>query len=114
MMEQKVTSEGSQPVYNIKIEEDVYVTARDGVRLCVDVYRPDAEGKFPALFGTSAYGKSTQPVRVDNPLWRGGEGGDPNYIVPRGYAHIIGDARGSCKSEGEMRCVHSKQEQEDG
>ena len=30
---------------------------RDGIRLAVDVYRPDAEGKFPALLAMSGYGK---------------------------------------------------------
>ena len=28
---------------------DVMVPMRDGVKICVDVYRPEAPGKFPAL-----------------------------------------------------------------
>ena len=39
----------SQPQHAVKAEKDVFVKMRDGVRLAVDVYRPDAPGKFPAL-----------------------------------------------------------------
>ena len=41
--------QASQKHYDIKVEEDVYVTARDGVRVAVDIDRPGAPGKFPAL-----------------------------------------------------------------
>jgi len=82
---------------------------RDGVRLATDIYRPDDNGKFPALLAYSPYGKELQalvltfpPQARPSPLWDGCiEAGDTNYIVPRGYAHIIADTRGSGKSEGE-------------
>ena len=51
---------GSKPVYKIKAEKNVYVPMRDGVRLAVDIYRLDAEGKFPALLAMSPYGKELQ------------------------------------------------------
>ena len=38
--------EGSKPLHKIKTEKDVYVSMRDGVKLAVDIYRPDAEGKW--------------------------------------------------------------------
>ena len=41
----------SEKQYGVKVEENVYVTARDGVRVAIDIYRPDAPGKFPALAG---------------------------------------------------------------
>ena len=31
----------------IKLDENVYVTMRDGVKIAVDVYRPEAEGRYP-------------------------------------------------------------------
>jgi len=34
---------------NIVRDLDVMVPMRDGVQICVDIYRPKAEGKFPAL-----------------------------------------------------------------
>jgi predicted acyl esterase len=35
---------------------DVMVPMRDGVKICVDVYRPDAPGKFPALLAFAISG----------------------------------------------------------
>jgi predicted acyl esterase len=40
---------GSQPVYRKRVDKNVFATMRDGTRLAVDVYRPDAPGRFPAL-----------------------------------------------------------------
>jgi len=39
-------SEGSKPVHKVKVDKNVYVKTRDGARIAVDVYRPDAKGKF--------------------------------------------------------------------
>jgi len=105
-----MTNKGSQPVFGIKTEKNIFVTMSDGVRIALDVYRPDAAGKFPALLGMSAYGKDLQvlPLRTQSKgngsqLWDGPiEAGDPQYIVPRGYIHVIGDFRGSGDSEGEL------------
>ena len=54
----------SPPQYRMRVEKNVFVTMRDGVRLCVDVYRPDAEGRFPALLGMSPYSKDVQKLPV--------------------------------------------------
>ena len=98
----------SQPRYGIKIERDVYVPMRDGVRLAVNIYRPDVKGKFPALLAIGGYGKELQEELIPpqplnkSAVWDGNiEAGDTNDIVPRGYVHIIGDVRGIGKSEGE-------------
>jgi len=38
------------PVHEKMIQErDVMVPMRDGIQVCVDVYRPDSPEKFPAL-----------------------------------------------------------------
>ena len=113
--------------YKMKVEKNVYVPMRDGVRLAVDIYRPDAPGKFPALLGMSPYGKAIQTLPYPFPqpapdyqyeyktaLWDGNiEAGPTNEIVARGYAHVIGDLRGMGDSEGEGN-GDSKQEGEDG
>ena len=39
----------SNPEYRIIQEVDVPAKMRDGTTLFADVYRPDAEGKFPVL-----------------------------------------------------------------
>lgn len=102
-------SRGSKPIYGIRVEKDVCIPMRDGVRLAADIFRPDAQGRFPALLAYGQYGKELEemgltfpPQARPSPLWDGGiEGGDTNYIVPRGYAHVVADARGTGKSEGE-------------
>ena len=99
----------SQPKYGIKIERDILVSMRDGVHLAINIYRPDARGKFPALLAMSGYGKDEMEVLLPpqplnkSAVWDGNiEAGDFNDIVPRGYVHIIGDVRGTAHSEGEF------------
>jgi len=100
----------SQVKFDIMIEEDMKIAMRDGVRLCVDVYRPNGKGKFPALVSFSRYGKDAQKLPT-NPKYQpsdymrgtgGHECGEQGYFVPRGYVHVIPDIRGVGKSEGEF------------
>jgi uncharacterized protein len=91
-------------------EIDVHVPMRDGVRLCVDIYRPDTAEKLPALLAFAIYNKDFQGPDVGRelppqpawaPLWTGPiEAGDTHYLVSRGYVHVIGSPRGVGKSEG--------------
>jgi hypothetical protein len=111
----------SQPRYGIKTEKDVMVKVRDGVRLAVNIYRPNARGKFPALFAMGGYGKELQEVLIapqplyKSAVWDGNiEAGDTPNIVPRGYVHIIADARGTGQSEGEFAGMSTQQEGKDG
>ena len=111
----------SQPKYGIKTEKDVFVPVRDGIRLCMNIYRPDAGGKFPALLAMGGYGKELQEVLIPpqplqkSPLWDGNiEAGDTPDVVSRGYVHVIGDVRGVGQSEGEHTGVFSSQEGRDG
>ena len=91
-------------------ERDVFVPMRDGVKLCVDVYRPDTNEKLPALLAFAIYNKDFQgpdvaeqlpPQPAWTPLWTGPlEAGDTHFFVSRGYVHVIGCPRGVGKSEG--------------
>lgn len=112
-----------RPIYKVKEERDVFVCARDGTKLAVDIFRPDAgEKKFPALLALSAYGKGYESLRLSpqgtsSPLHfqsRAIEAGDPMYFAARGYVNIIGDVRGTGHSDGEYDGVWSKQQAEDG
>jgi len=47
----------SQPEYEIEVKKDIFVTSEMESRLAVNVYRPAAKGKFPALFAMGGYGK---------------------------------------------------------
>ena len=54
---------------------DVLVPMRDGKQLCVDVYRPDIDGKFPALLAIAPHNKEYQTpefaaaVQWAQPAW---------------------------------------------
>lgn len=109
----------SRPLYRTKEEKNIFITMRDGVRLAADIYRPDAQGKFPALLSLSPYGKDVQKLKSPsgplNPVRGNGgqEAGDTDYFVARGYSHVIVDSRGSGDSEGEFQSYGLK-EQVDG
>jgi predicted acyl esterase len=113
----KTNNQSAGPNFKIKmkIEKNVMVPTRDGTRMAVDIFRPDASGKFPALLGMSPYGKAIQTLPYPFPqpapdytndfktaLWDGNiEAGPTEEIVARGYAHVIGDLRGMGDSEGD-------------
>ena len=110
---QVIKSDIAEPSYKVKVEKNVYVTMRDGVRIAIDIYHPDAEGeKFPAILCWGEWGKDSQDIvdwlaeypqkYFDSPFWNGSiEGCDFNYTVPRGYVHVIAEPRGIGYSEGE-------------
>ena len=93
------------------VERDVAVPMRDGVKLYVDVHRPEGATKVPALIAWSPYGKH-RPFQYEyfyknadvRKEWISGytnfEGPDPVYWVGRGYAVIHVDIRGVWGSEG--------------
>ncbi len=62
---------------------------RDGVRLSVDVYQPQAEGRFPAILIITPYS--------NNP----GFHGRGSWFARRGYVVAVADARGRYDSEGQ-------------
>ena len=102
----------NEPVYDNMIQErDVMVKMRDGVHLAVDVYRPNAPGKYPVLYTCAVHNKDLQrpeiaealpPQPAYASLWYGVvEGGDTKRIIASGYAHVITELRGVGKSEGD-------------
>ena len=80
--------------YSVKFEPDLPVMLRDGVITYADVYRPDAQGKFPTLLQRTPYNKS-------QPLSRTGSM-DAVRAAMRGYAVVIQDVRGRYSSDGEF------------
>ena len=79
----------SQPQYRVIAEKNVSATTRDGTRLRADIYRPDAEGRFPVLLLRLPYGKDLTEVF-----------GDHEYFPSRGYVVVIQDTRGRWASDG--------------
>jgi len=110
---QIVKSEGSKPAYSVKVEKDVMIPTRDGVRLAADVYRPATQsGTFPVLIAFFGWQKDLQEMTrwlrniplqeyLDSPLWDGCiEAGDMDFFVSRGYVYIVPEPRNIGKSEG--------------
>jgi putative CocE/NonD family hydrolase len=110
---QIIKQEESPPTYSVRVEKDVMVPMRDGVRLATDIYRPDVEGKkFPAILSFAQHGKELQemtrwlrdlPLQEyhDSPIWDGMiESGDMDYVVTRGYVNVLPEPRNIGKSEG--------------
>jgi predicted acyl esterase len=92
--------------YQLLIEKDVDVPMRDGARLKADVFRPDDGGTFPAILNLGPYQKDklwVPPPALEeaaNPHMNW-ETVNPHWWVPRGYAAVRVDGRGSGKSPGQ-------------
>jgi len=126
----KPLSEGGYPGLNPRTEKaegmiceyDVAVQMRDGVKIRVDIFRPEKEGKYPVLIAWSNYGKHVNVKYVyfpkcgvsdaDQSKYCGFEAPEPLYFCPNGYIVIDADARGSWGSEGDLTLM-SEQEAQD-
>ena len=109
-MSKKAFEEYHPPVLytGMKSMKDVYVTMRDGCKLCIDIYLPDGEGPFPALlsFGLhnkdlldADYSAALPPQPAWSHFWFGNiESGDTKFYTSRGYVHVTAQARGAGKS----------------
>jgi predicted acyl esterase len=102
----------------MRIEWDVAVPMDDGVVLRADVFRPVAEGKYPALLSYGPYGKGLafqegyktawEIMARENPdavsgtsnRYQNWEVADPEKWVPDGYAVVRVDSRGAGRSPG--------------
>lgn len=91
-----------------------YLTMRDGCRIAIDVWRPEgAEGPVPAILILTPYYRRFR-------LREGGSGDAiPNagkfvrHLVPRGYAVVVVDVRGTGASFGTRDSFRSPRERED-
>ncbi len=70
-------------------EKNVMVPMRDGVKMATDIYRPKAEGKYPAILNRMPYGTDESTFEELG-----------KFFVRRGYIFINQDTRGTFSSEG--------------
>jgi predicted acyl esterase len=102
----------------MRIDWDVPIRMDDGVVLRADVFRPVAEGKYPALVSYGPYGKGLafqdgyktawEIMARDNPdavsgstnRYANWEVVDPEKWVPDGYVCVRVDSRGAGRSPG--------------
>jgi len=101
-----IATASTHPAYAVVVEKDVDVPMRDGVRLKADVFRPQDGGKFPAILNLGPYQKDKLwlvPNTLEEPPneWMNWETINPTWWVPRGYAVVRIDARGTGKSPGQ-------------
>ena len=105
----------------ILIEWDVPIAMNDATILRCDVFRPDADGKYPVIMGATPYGKL---LSFQSEVWGGQwkmlcarepeilkrssnrfqnyEFPDPERFVTDGYALVRVDVRGTGRSPGFM------------
>jgi len=74
--------------YSVTYERNVEIKMRDGITLRADIFRPNADGKFPVLLQRTPYNKDNG---VDFGL----------KAAARGYIVIFEDVRGRYASDGE-------------
>lgn len=84
----QVTARGvaDEPVI---VEKNVAAKMRDGVVLRADIYRPSADGRYPALVQRTPYSKNDE--------------GSPDHfkaLAARGYVVVVQDTRGRYTSDG--------------
>jgi uncharacterized protein len=89
----------SDPRYRMRHDRNVGVGMRDGVTLLADVHRPEDGGRFPALIAASPYPRQIQDLGAPMGFI---EAGATDFWVPRGYAHVIANLRGTGGSGGEF------------
>lgn len=78
---------------DIRVQRNVAVHMRDGVKLYADIYRPDSEKKFPVLLMRTPYNKEdAQTMNYAHPSW----------YAQHGYVVVVQDTRGRWASEGEF------------
>jgi putative CocE/NonD family hydrolase len=81
----------SQPRFAITTDKAVTVPMRDGTRLAADVYRPQADGRFPAVVERTPYNREESVLLRTK---------TPEYLAERGFVVVVQDVRGRFGSEG--------------
>ena len=114
----------------MKIDWDVPIAMDDGLVLRADIFRPDGDGKYPALLSYGPYGKglafqegyktaweimareNPDVLRGSSNRYQNWEVVDPEKWVPDGYVCIRVDSRGAGRSPGYL-CHNNARETED-
>jgi hypothetical protein len=76
------------------VDENVAVPMRDGVILRADVYRPETEGRIPAIVNRTPYDRTSPLIQL--------AAIEPQRVVEAGFALVCQDVRGRFGSEGQF------------
>jgi uncharacterized protein len=105
------------PTHAVPAPRSCYVTMRDGCRLAVDAYVPQAKAaggnaRFPAIvIFTPYYRRFKLATRGADPSPNAAKYRD--FFVPRGYALVVVDVRGTGASFGTRDSFRSPRERDD-
>lgn len=115
---------------NMIIELDNSLKMDDGITIRYDVYRPDAEGQFPAIITYGPYSKGMHFSQGYGLFWKRiktaypeileGTSGkymnwetvDPEKWVPEGYVVVKVDSRGTGRSKGVIDSLSDREAQD--
>jgi putative CocE/NonD family hydrolase len=75
--------------FSVRVERGVRAAMRDGVKLAADIYRPDADARFPVLLQRTPYDRK-------------GAAAQAHDLAAQGYLVVMQDVRGRFDSEGEF------------
>ena len=125
-----MTTHKSEIRDHMRIDWDVPITMDDGLVLRADVFRPVADGKYPAIMSYGPYGKglafqegyktaweimcreNPDAVAGSSNKYQNWEVVDPEKWVPDGYALVRVDSRGAGRSPGYL-CHNDARENQD-
>ena len=114
----------------MRIDWDVPIAMDDGLVLRADVYRPVAEGRYPAIVSYGPYGKGLafqdgyktaweimsrekpDAVSGTSNKYQSWEVVDPEKWVPDGYACVRVDSRGAGRSPGHLSHNNARENQD--
>jgi predicted acyl esterase len=88
----------SSKVYKSFVREKVMLPMADGIKNYVEILRPKASGRFPVIAEISPYHGTI--YERDGKRMNPNAGGLTGYFVPRGYAVLMMDVRGTGRSQG--------------
>jgi predicted acyl esterase len=108
----------SKREFEIVLEKNVSIKMSDGIKIDVDIYRPDGGGQFPVLYGSSPFNKEIQSARIWPASTRSRrirgvpdaclEAAYSDFYVRRGYVNIIGNVRGTGQSGGKYQYLSAR------
>src|SRR5262245_57951843 len=88
----RMTMPQTTPVpHELVIDKAVMIPMSDGTRLAADIYRPKAEGRYPAILERTPYNREESVILRTK---------TPQYMAERGLIFVVQDVRGRFGSEG--------------